>query len=260
MAGGPSTPSSRSRSLRRAGSASLPVATSPRLSSPARSPTCGTRRRAPWASTSSSQRAPTRSPVRMPLGRRRSEVTSVPKPFRSIANACSATRNGSGWSCPSQSPATPMAGTASSTWCCARAGRVLHLRPAPSPAVFADLRRAGTETLVTVSDVEEAEAAIEAGADALVVQGRTEGPPGHPRPDEGAVCRGPRRPRRGRARRDVDPRHRGRWHLHAGAGPAAPRRRRDRRPGRHGPAPHPEAGTALAYRAPSRIRPTPEQP
>lgn len=41
----------------------------------------------------------------------------------------------------------------------------------PSPAVFADLRRAGTETLVTVSDVEEAEAAIEAGADALVVQG-----------------------------------------------------------------------------------------
>jgi nitronate monooxygenase len=41
----------------------------------------------------------------------------------------------------------------------------------PGPAVFAELRRVGIETAVTVSDVEEAEAALEAGADALVVQG-----------------------------------------------------------------------------------------
>ncbi|AXG14144.1 nitronate monooxygenase [Intrasporangium calvum] len=41
----------------------------------------------------------------------------------------------------------------------------------PGPAVLAELRRAGIEVVVTVSDVEEAEAALEAGVDALVVQG-----------------------------------------------------------------------------------------
>ncbi len=41
----------------------------------------------------------------------------------------------------------------------------------PGSAAFAELRRAGIETVVTVTDLEEAEAAIEAGADALVVQG-----------------------------------------------------------------------------------------
>ncbi|MDC5699045.1 nitronate monooxygenase [Intrasporangium calvum] len=41
----------------------------------------------------------------------------------------------------------------------------------PGPAVLAELRRSGVETVVTVSDVEEAEAAIEAGVDGLVVQG-----------------------------------------------------------------------------------------
>lgn len=41
----------------------------------------------------------------------------------------------------------------------------------PGPAVFVELHREGIEAVVTVSDVEEAEAAIEAGADALVVQG-----------------------------------------------------------------------------------------
>ncbi|GAA6524341.1 nitronate monooxygenase [Intrasporangium sp. DVR] len=41
----------------------------------------------------------------------------------------------------------------------------------PGPAVLVELRRAGIEAVVTVSDVEEAEAAIEAGVDVLVVQG-----------------------------------------------------------------------------------------
>lgn len=41
----------------------------------------------------------------------------------------------------------------------------------PAPAVLAELRRAQIETVVTVTDVEEAEAALDAGAEALVVQG-----------------------------------------------------------------------------------------
>lgn len=41
----------------------------------------------------------------------------------------------------------------------------------PAPQVLAELRRVGAETVVTVTDLEEAEAAIEAGVDALVVQG-----------------------------------------------------------------------------------------
>lgn len=41
----------------------------------------------------------------------------------------------------------------------------------PSTAVLGELRRAGIETLMTVTDVEEARAALEAGIDALCVQG-----------------------------------------------------------------------------------------
>jgi nitronate monooxygenase len=45
----------------------------------------------------------------------------------------------------------------------------------PSSGVFGELRRAGIETLVTVSDVDEAEAALAGGADGLCVQGRDAG-------------------------------------------------------------------------------------
>jgi nitronate monooxygenase len=45
----------------------------------------------------------------------------------------------------------------------------------PSPAVVASLRRAGSEVWVTVTDVEEARQAEEAGATALVVQGTEAG-------------------------------------------------------------------------------------
>jgi len=41
----------------------------------------------------------------------------------------------------------------------------------PAPAVLAELRRAEIETVVTVTDVDEAEAALDAGAQALVIQG-----------------------------------------------------------------------------------------
>lgn len=41
----------------------------------------------------------------------------------------------------------------------------------PSTAVLGELRRAGTETLMTVTDLEEARAALDAGVDALCVQG-----------------------------------------------------------------------------------------
>jgi nitronate monooxygenase len=45
----------------------------------------------------------------------------------------------------------------------------------PSPGVIAQLQRAGTETVATVSDVAEAEAALEAGVDSLCVQGHDAG-------------------------------------------------------------------------------------
>ncbi|GAA2033521.1 nitronate monooxygenase [Terrabacter terrae] len=45
----------------------------------------------------------------------------------------------------------------------------------PSTAVFGELRRAGTETLMTVTDVDEARAALDAGVDALCVQGMCAG-------------------------------------------------------------------------------------
>jgi nitronate monooxygenase len=45
----------------------------------------------------------------------------------------------------------------------------------PSTAVFGELRRAGAETLMTVTDVDEARAALDAGVDALCVQGTCAG-------------------------------------------------------------------------------------
>lgn len=45
----------------------------------------------------------------------------------------------------------------------------------PSAGVLAELRRAGAETVATVSDVGEAEAALAAGVDALCLQGRDAG-------------------------------------------------------------------------------------
>jgi nitronate monooxygenase len=45
----------------------------------------------------------------------------------------------------------------------------------PSAAVLAELRRAGIATLQTVTDLDEARAALDAGVDALVVQGSAAG-------------------------------------------------------------------------------------
>ena len=57
----------------------------------------------------------------------------------------------------------------------ARGRRLVHLRPALGRAVLGELRRAGIETVVTVTDVDEARAALEAGVDGLCVQGAEAG-------------------------------------------------------------------------------------
>ncbi len=107
----------------------------------------------------------------------------------------------------------------------------------PSGAVLGELRRAGIETVATVTDVDEAAAALGAGVDGLCLQGPDGG--GHRgtldpvKEPSSADLRRPRH-RRPVAHGRAD-RRRGR-HLHAGAGRAGARGRGRRRPDRDRPA------------------------